>query len=71
MRPRVCSFTGPIFSADDREFRTIQVPGRFFKIAVWADEEGRPLAVVGTVKDVLARLERGPAAKRAKRAPAR
>jgi hypothetical protein len=31
----------------------------------------RPLAVVGTVKDVLARLERGPAAKSAKRAPAR
>jgi hypothetical protein len=31
----------------------------------------RPLAVVGAVEDVLARLERGPTAKRAKRAPAR
>jgi hypothetical protein len=31
----------------------------------------RPLAVVGAVKDVFARLERGPTAKRAKRTPAR
>lgn len=31
----------------------------------------RPLAVVGSVKDILARLERGPTAKSAKRAPAR
>lgn len=49
MRTRVCSFTGPIFADDDREFRTIQVPGRFFKIAVWADDEG--LRSLGMIAD--------------------
>lgn len=49
MRTRVCAFTGPIFADDDREFRTIQVPGRFFKIAVWADEEG--LRSLGMIAD--------------------
>ncbi len=35
-RMRVSSFTGPIFSDNDRAYRDILIPGRFFKIAVWA-----------------------------------
>jgi endonuclease G, mitochondrial len=49
MRTRLCAFTGPIFADDDREFRTIQVPGRFFKIAVWADDDG--LRSLGMIAD--------------------
>ena len=53
MRTRVCAFTGPIFADDDREFRSIQVPGRFFKIAVWADDEGlRSLAMIADQRPV-------------------
>jgi endonuclease G len=55
MRTRVSAFTGPIFSEEDREFRTIQVPGRFFKVAVWADEEGelRSLAMIADQRPVI------------------
>jgi endonuclease G, mitochondrial len=49
MRTRVCSFTGPIFTDEDRPYRTIQVPGRFFKIAVWADDDG--LRSLGMIAD--------------------
>ncbi|NVO58202.1 DNA/RNA non-specific endonuclease [Rhodobacteraceae bacterium B1Z28] len=34
---RVVSFTGPVFSDDDRPFRHIRIPGKFFKITVWAE----------------------------------
>jgi endonuclease G len=47
MRTRVCSFSGPIFRSNDRTFRTIKIPSRFFKVAVWADEDGlRSLAMI-------------------------
>ena len=49
MRTRVCSFTGPIFTDEDREYRDIQVPGRFFKIAIWADDDG--LRSLGMIAD--------------------
>lgn len=49
MRSRVTSFTGPIFRNNDRVFRTIKVPNRFFKIAVWADEDG--LRSLGMIAD--------------------
>lgn len=49
MRTRVISFTGPIFRGNDRTFRTIKVPARFFKIAVWADDEG--LRSLGMIAD--------------------
>lgn len=36
---RVSVFTGPVFEADDRRFRGIQVPGRFWKIVVWSEAD--------------------------------
>ena len=32
---RVAVFTGPVFADDDREYRGILLPEKFFKIAVW------------------------------------
>lgn len=54
MKTRVSAFTGPIFDDPrDREFRTIRVPGRFFKVAVWADEDGlRSLAMIADQRPV-------------------
>jgi endonuclease G len=49
MRTRVTCFTGPIFRNNDRAFRTIKVPNRFFKIAVWADDDG--LRSLGMIAD--------------------
>lgn len=34
---RVVSFTGPIFRDDDRNYRHIKIPGKFFKVTVWAE----------------------------------
>ncbi len=34
---RVVSFTGPIFRDDDRAYRHIQIPARFFKVTVWVE----------------------------------
>lgn len=50
MSSKVTSFTGPIFGSQDRTFRTIQIPNRFFKIAVWADQEGK-LRSLGMIAD--------------------
>lgn len=53
-RSRVTCFTGPIFDASDRDYRTIKIPQRFFKIAVWAEEDGlRSLAMVADQSKVL------------------
>lgn len=53
-RSRICSFTGPIFTNKDRKFRTIRVPGRFFKIAVWADDDGlHSLAMIADQRPVI------------------
>jgi endonuclease G len=49
MRTRVTCFTGPIFRSDDRKFRTIKVPKRFFKVAVWAEDDG--LRSLGMIAD--------------------
>jgi endonuclease G len=49
MRTRVTCFTGPIFRNDDRRFRTIKVPKRFFKVAVWAEDDG--LRSLGMIAD--------------------
>jgi endonuclease G len=49
-RMRVCSFAGPIFDdRNDRRFRTIKIPGRFFKIAVWS--ENGVLRSLGMIAD--------------------
>jgi endonuclease G, mitochondrial len=64
-RLRVCSFTGPVFGKDDPEWRPevidgFQVPLRFWKIAVWAEEsELRSLAMLanqGPVLDAIGKL---------------
>lgn len=44
---RVTSFTGPIFASDDRDYRGVLVPRRFFKVTVWAEDgELRSLAMI-------------------------
>ena len=35
---KVISFTGPIFRDDDRNYRHIKIPGRFFKVTVWVED---------------------------------
>ena len=35
---RVLSFTGSIFRNDDRPYRHIRIPARFFKITAWSDQ---------------------------------
>ena len=35
---RVVSFTGPVFRDDDRAYRHIRIPGKFFKVTVWAEK---------------------------------
>ncbi|QMU57328.1 MAG: hypothetical protein GKR98_03360 [Boseongicola sp.] len=34
---KVISFTGPVFRDDDRRYRHIQIPGRFFKVTAWVE----------------------------------
>lgn len=34
---RVVSFTGPVFRDDDRPYRHIRIPGKFFKVTAWAE----------------------------------
>jgi endonuclease G len=46
---RVSVFTGPVFGANDRRFRTIRVPGRFWKVVVWA--EGGALRSLAMIAD--------------------
>lgn len=47
MKQRVTSFSGPIFEDDDRPFRGVKVPERFFKVTVWAEPGGlRSLAMI-------------------------
>jgi endonuclease G len=38
-----------MFQSKDKKFRTIKIPKRFFKIAVWADEDG--LRSLGMIAD--------------------
>ncbi|MCG8604230.1 DNA/RNA non-specific endonuclease [bacterium] len=35
---KVISFTGPIFNDDDRLYRNIRIPARFFKVTVWVEQ---------------------------------
>lgn len=41
---RLTVFTGPVFSAEDPTYRDVQLPRRFWKVAVMKDRQGRPLA---------------------------
>ena len=51
---RVSCFTGPVFTNQDREFRGIRVPGRFWKVVVWAENgELRSLAMIADQRPVI------------------
>jgi endonuclease G, mitochondrial len=53
-KQRVSVFTGPVFSNNDRKFRSIKVPGRFWKIVVWSDEgELRSAAMIADQRPVI------------------
>jgi endonuclease G len=54
-KQRVNCFTGPIFDDEqDRPYRSIKIPGRFFKIAVWSEGgELRSLAMIADQRPVL------------------
>ena len=53
-KQRVTSFTGPIFTDDDRPYRGVRVPGRFFKVTVWVEDGGlRSLAMIADQRPVL------------------
>lgn len=44
---RVVSFTGPVFRDDDRPYRHIRIPSKFFKVTVWAESgQLRALALI-------------------------
>ena len=51
---RVTCFTGPIFADDDRAFRGVQVPGRFYKLMVWSEDGSlRSLALLVDQRPVI------------------
>ncbi|WP_199554580.1 DNA/RNA non-specific endonuclease [Sandaracinobacteroides hominis] len=51
---RISSFTGCIFEPGDRQFRGVGVPGRFFKIAVWAEAgKLKSLAMIADQRPVI------------------
>jgi endonuclease G len=63
MRERVSVFAGPVFDEDDPEYRGVQVPMSFWKIAMWADPEHdrriRSIALLAEQRTVLERLTNG------------
>jgi endonuclease G len=51
---RVSVFSGPVFRSNDRKFRDIQVPGQFWKVVVWSDDEDlRSVAMVADQRRVI------------------
>jgi endonuclease G, mitochondrial len=44
---KVCVFTGPVLREDDPDYREVQLPREFWKIAVLIDEETGQLAATG------------------------
>lgn len=53
-KQRVTSFTGPIFTDQDRDYRGVLVPGRFFKVTVWTHDGGlRSLAMIVDQRKVI------------------
>jgi endonuclease G len=53
-KQRVSVFTGPVFHNNDRKFRSIRIPGRFWKIVVWSDEgELRSAAMIADQRPVI------------------
>jgi endonuclease G len=53
-KARVSVFTGPVFRANDRKFRDIRVPRRFWKVLVWAEQGAlRSLALIADQSRVI------------------
>jgi endonuclease G, mitochondrial len=51
---KVCVFSGPVFKSNDRKFRTIQVPGRFWKVVVWSEGgDLRSLAMIADQRPII------------------
>lgn len=61
MRKRVTVFAGPVFAEDDPPYREgVQVPMRFWKIAVWVGNEGiQSIALLADQRQVLEKLTKG------------
>lgn len=56
---RLCVFNGPVFRPSDRPYRGVKVPDEFWKVVVFADDDGAPAAAafVLTQADLIAGLE--------------
>lgn len=53
-KQRVTSFTGPIFTDNDRSYRGVKVPDRFFKVTLWVENgQLRSLAMIADQKRVI------------------
>lgn len=53
-KERVSVFTGPVFANNDRKYRTIKIPGRFWKIVIWSDDgELRSAAMIADQRPVI------------------
>jgi endonuclease G len=61
MRQRICVFAGPVFRADDPDYRfDSKLPLKFWKIAVWASEgKLKSIAVLADQGEVLEKLTQG------------
>ncbi len=61
MRKRITVFAGPIFADDDPEYRFgSRIPMKFWKIAVWADQEGlRSIALIADQAELLKVMPEG------------
>jgi endonuclease G len=60
-RQRLSVFTGPIFRANDRRYRGIQIPEAYWKVVAFMGEDGRPSATAYMIEqsDELDELETG------------
>jgi endonuclease G len=65
---RLSVFTGPVFAADDPEYRGVFIPRRFWKVAAWTDTDAN-LAATAYVLDQTAELDRIDVSLRATDAP--
>ncbi len=37
-KQRICCFNGPVFQNNDRRYRSVRVPGQFWKVIVWSED---------------------------------
>ncbi len=52
MRQRICVFAGPVFADSDPDYRfDSKIPMKFWKIAIWADNEDSKLRAIALLAD--------------------